>query len=147
MSMAGGNTLRTNLSMGYESFNVRTGLTQQVPASNTSAAEGGVSVAPAGEQFTPSGSGDQVDRAEEMLLRWTQADTTQENLGGSAQIARDVGFEVPEASSQADPGGLSFLTPGLDFESGGIGNNLLSGNSSAPTERAPQAQHDGWLIS
>ncbi len=145
--MASGNTLRTNLGVvGYESFNVRTGLTQQVPSSATTSADGGLTQV--GEQFTPTGNraDDEAMRAEQLLMRWNQAETTQENLGGSAQMARDVGFEVPQASASADPGNLGYLTGGaLNFEDGGIGSHLLGGSHGPAPERSV-AQNDGWLI-
>ncbi|GMU54912.1 MAG: hypothetical protein AMXMBFR33_40580 [Candidatus Xenobia bacterium] len=147
--MASGNTLRTNLGVvGYESFNVHTGLTRQVPSSATTSADGGI--AHVGEQFTPTGNraDDEAMRAEQLLMRWNQAETTPETLGRSAEMAREVGFEAPKASEAADPGNLGYLTGGtLTFDQGGIGNHLLGGGSPSPAAERSVAQHEGWLIS
>lgn len=134
--------------MGYESFDVRTGMSRPVSSSSVTAADGGVSALHTGEQFTPSnGAHSEADAAEAMLLKWNRAETTPDSLGSSAQMGREVGFEAPKASQSADPGNLSYLTGGgLDFEAGGIGNNLLSGNSGSPVERAPQAEHEGYFF-
>lgn len=141
------NTIRTNLSMGYENYDVRTGMSRPVSSSATTAADGGVNAVHTGEKFTPSaGTLNEADAAEAMLLKWTQAETTPDSLGSSAQMGRDVGFEAPAASAAADPGNLNYLTGGLDFESGGIGSHLLGGNGGAPTERAAQAEHEGYFF-
>lgn len=142
----GQNTLRSSLGVGgYESYNVHTGLTRQVPSSASTAAEGGVGFV--GENFTPSAlPTDEADLAEQLLLRWNQTDTTPDNLGGSAQIAKEVGFQPPQASAHADPGNLTYLAGGgLDFEAGGIGSNLLNGSGTTPVERETQS-HEGWNI-
>ncbi len=146
--VSGNNTVRSNLGLGYEQFNVHTGQSRAVSSPSTTVTEGGVNALHTGESFSPSKPLDEADAAEQMLLRWNSADTTRDTLGSSAQIAAEVGFKAPAASSQADPGNIGYLAGGaLSFGDGDIGSGLLNGNSGGPKAERTQASHDGWLLS